>query len=144
MISCQNDKINIQKIAKNWKIQRDIYSKGNLIIKENKEFEFNEKSHLSETFSRGSWIIKRDTLFLKSQIPSECLYMYNFSLYCEKKYILIEELIETTIENCTPNNHTILFTKFQNEKFILRNDSLIYVNSNKNCANKQTNYKLYQ
>ncbi|MEN2436604.1 hypothetical protein AAH994_14400 [Weeksellaceae bacterium A-14] len=134
----------MKKIVNNWNIKRDAYAKGNLILNENRTFQFTEKSHLSETFSSGNWKIENDTIFLNSKMPKECLYVNNFKPYCEDKYVVFKEKIETTIENCEPKNFTKFYTAFQNEKFIFKNDSLIYINPNKNCANNQYNYKLYK
>ncbi len=142
--SCQKKNIDEINVVNNWNIKRDPYTSGQLVLNENKTFHFTERSHLSETFSNGVWKMKDDTIYLNSKMHNECLYMNSFKPYCEDKYIVTREKIETTIENCQPKNYTRFYTIFQNEKFKFRNDSLFYVNPNKNCANKQSNYEIYR
>ena len=142
--SCQKENIDEINVVNNWNIKRDPYTSGQLVLNENKTFHFTERSHLSETFSNGVWKMKDDTIYLNSKMHNECLYMNSFKPYCEDKYIVTREKIETTIENCQPKNYTRFYTIFQNEKFKFRNDSLFYVNPNKNCANKQSNYEIYR
>src|SRR5690606_23752260 len=130
--SCQKENIDEINVVNNWNIKRDPYTSGQLVLNENKTFHFTERSHLSETFSNGVWKMKDDTIYLNSKMHNECLYMNSFKPYCEDKYIVTREKIETTIENCQPKNYTRFYTIFQNEKFKFRNDSLFYVNPNKN------------
>ncbi|MDO5616854.1 MAG: hypothetical protein Q4G16_11730 [Cruoricaptor ignavus] len=141
--SCiDSKKIKAEKIIGNWNIERNAYSKGNLDITENKTFSFSETSHLNETYANGNWEIINDTLILTSKMPNECLYVNNFAQYCEDKYIVVKLFFETTIEHCEPKNITKNFTKFDNEKFVIKSDSLIYISTNKNCANEQFEYKI--
>ncbi|MBW8358170.1 MAG: hypothetical protein K0M63_00025, partial [Weeksellaceae bacterium] len=133
-----------KKTIGNWNVERDVYTKGSLVLNTNKTFQFSEEGHLSETHSNGTWNIKNDTLILNSLMPTECLYVNNFSPYCEDKYIVTKEKIETTIENCEPKKIGKFYTKFSNEKFVIKKDTLIYVNENKNCANEQFPYKIFK
>ena len=144
LVSCQNAKIDLKLIVGNWNIKRDVYAKGSLTINENMTFKFSEMGHLSESSSSGTWEIKKDTLILSSTMPKECLYVLKFGPSCENKNIVIEDLIETTVENCEPKSYTKFYTKFWTEKFIIKKDSLIYIITNKNCTKKQTDYKIFR
>ena len=145
LLGCKKDqRIDSKKIIGLWNIERDAYTKGTLRINENQTFKFKETAHLSETFSEGIWKIKKDTLFLNSKPSTECLYLNNFSPFCEDEFIVVKPYIETTIENCHPDNFTKYYTSFNQEKFIVKNDSLIYINENKNCENEQFGYRIYK
>ncbi len=144
LTSCQKENIDEKNIVNNWNIKRDPYTSGQLVLNENRTFHFAERTHLAEAFSNGVWKIEDDTIYLNSKMTKECLYIDKFKPYCEDKYIVTKEKIETTIENCEPKNYTRFYTIFQNEKFLFRNDSLIYVYPNKNCANLQSNYEIYR
>lgn len=140
---CKNNDEELSKnIVGKWNVERDVYSKGSLVLNTDKTFHFSENKHLSETYSSGNWIIKNDTLLLNSKMPTECLFVNNFSPYCKDKHIVVKPLIETTFENCEPQNYGKFYTKFDNEKFVVKEDTLTYINENKNCANEQYPYKI--
>ena len=143
-VGCQSDKIDFKLFGGNWKIERDVYRKGALIINQDRTFKFSDIGHLSESYSSCTWKIKKDTLVLSSTMPQECLYVHKFAPFCPNKNIIIEEKIETTIENCEPKNYTKFYSKFLREKFILKKDSLIYIVTNKNCDKKHTDYRIFR
>ena len=141
-IGCQNDKqsknmrenMREKLVEGNWKnfVQNEISTEitilknGNYIYQSNAELIF---------FSNGDWNIKNDTLYLNSIMPKECFFVSNFGPSCRNPNMIIEELIETTVENCKPLTWNKYFTKFSNEKFILRNDTLTHIPKCKNVEN---------
>lgn len=143
-VGCHSDKIDLKLILGNWKIERDVYTKGALTINANRTFKFSEIGHLSESYSSGTWEIKKDTLVLSSTMPKECLYVNKFAPSCPNKNIVIEGKIETTIENCEPKKYTKFYSKFLTEKFILKKNALIYIVTNKNCDKKHTDYRIFR
>ena len=133
-IGCQKDRqstsvsknLSRELVQGNWKnfVQNEIYSE--IIIMKSGNFNYTNNSELL-SFSNGTWNVKRDTLYLNSVIPHECFFVSKFGPICRNPNILIEELIETTIENCEPSHENKYFIKFLNEKFIIRNDTLIHI-----------------
>lgn len=138
------DKKNIEKIIGSWTIERDVYTNGILKINSDKTFNFSETRDGSKTYANGYWRIKKDTLILNSEMATECLYVNNFKQYCEDKYIVVKPYIETTVENCEPNKGSNYYTKFSDEKFIVKGELIYYINTNKNCANEQFEIKIHR
>ena len=102
--------------------------KAKLIIKADKTFEYTSATCQSRSKSNGNWEIKNDTISLKSIKPKGCLYQNRFGVYCSK--IDNNSFFENnkTIEGCEPNGREPDYEIFENEKFIIKNDTLIHVN----------------
>lgn len=120
LLSCRNDK---NKILEN-KFEYKWYSlDGNLTIKNDKTFEFNRFTCISQSISKGYWKILNDTLILNSYDPKDCYFKEDFIIFppnTKKHYP------RKTIKNCKPN---IGYVKFKNEKFHIKDSILIYINS---------------
>lgn len=81
---------------------------------------------MTQLYSEGLWLIKNDTLILNSLRPNDCLYIDDFS-FNEKETF---ESMKTTLKNGTPKPNSKFFTEFNNSKFMVKPDSLIYLNLN--------------
>jgi len=96
-----------------------------LIIKQNKTFEYSSHSCQSGSKSNGIWKIEKDTIFLNSIKPKNCLFQHPFGIICN-----FDELDKNnkTIKNCEPSEREADYEIFKDEKFYIRNDTLIHVN----------------
>ena len=124
--------------------------KQKLIIKENKTFEFSSRACQDGSKSNGTWKIEKDTIILNSVKPKGCLFQHKFG-FC----IIIgnNSYLENnkTIEGCEPSGRDSSYEIFENEKFFMRNDTLIHkTKKNAPCPNlkiaysmKEKNRKLY-
>ena len=136
----KNSKFEVKNTSiKDWKVVRYPYSNATLTLLNNNEFKYHETGHISESYSEGIWYRKNDTLLLNSLRPNKCLYIDDFSLNTKETY----ESMITTITNCLPESSSITFTEFSNSQFLIKKDSLIYLNLNKDYKNKYGNYKIY-
>ena len=124
---------------RDWKVVRYPYSNAVLTLLENNEFKYSENGHTSELYSEGLWSMKNDTLMLNSLRPNECLYIDDFSLNEKETF----ESMKTTLKNCNPKPNSKFFTEFNNSKFIVKTDSLIYLNLNSDYKGQYGNYKIY-
>ena len=145
LVSCKDKRLlTAEKIIGSWSVERDAYSKGTLKINPGKTFNFSETRDTSKTYANGNWRIENDTLILTSIMAPECLYVNNFAQYCEDKSIVVKPYIETTIENCDPKKSENFYTKFNDEKFVIKGPSIFYINTNKDCANEQFETKIHR
>jgi len=136
--SCKKDlpkKIENPKFVRTWydTVQGMPY-KAKLIIKANKTFEYSDHGCQSGSKSDGIWKIKNDTIILKSIKPKGCLFQHHFGVYCiainDKSYFENNK----TIKGCEPSGRESDYEIFENEKFFIRNDTLIHANKVKdNC-----------
>lgn len=142
-INCSTDTKNkfekSEDFIRDWSVIRYPYSKAILSLSENHEFKYHETGHLSEIYSEGIWKLDNDTLTLNSLQPNECLYLDDFSL---TKGQTIDD-IQTTFKNCNPKPDSKFFIEFNNSKFIVTKDSLIYLNLNREYLIKYGNYKIF-
>ena len=138
------DSIIQDKIIGNWKIKNNEYDKEYLEINSDNTFYYKGVGHLNESFAKGRWKVVNDSLVLNSITPKECLYVVNFGTYCEHANIVIEEKINTTFDDCEPQTISKLYKAFNDTRFILKKDTMFYVEVNKNCSNKLNKIKLYR
>lgn len=92
-----------------------------LKINNNKTFEFERFNSISSSISKGKWEVINDTLILNSFQTNKCYFLENFKLEPLRKndiYILIK-----TNKDCHPNQGYVIF---KNEKFYLKDSTLIY------------------
>lgn len=134
--SCKKDlpkEIENPKFVRTWydTVQGMPY-RAKLIINANKTFEFSDHGCQSGSKSYGNWKIVNDTITLKSIKPKGCLYQNRFGVYCikigDKSYFENSK----TIKGCEPSGRESDYEIFENEKFIIRNDTLIHINQAKN------------
>lgn len=109
--------------------------RAKLSIKENNTFEYSSRSCQDGSKSNGIWKIEKDTIILNSIKPKGCLFQHPFGVIC----IPFNEPFNgdyKTIKDCEPSGREATYEIFENEKFILRNDTLIHTNKVKdNCPN---------
>ena len=141
--------INSNKVLGIWKLnlKKDSLNiiTANLHLLENKTFKYSGKyeSKIS-LFSQGKWKIVSDTLFLNTENISKCYYLWNgISTQCEnfdqsniENGIVVKQYFEdpTTIKNCIPKDNNVFYSKFTDEKFLIKNDLLIYVPKKYDCS----------
>jgi hypothetical protein len=106
--------------------------RAKLNIKADKTFEYTSRACQSGSESNGIWKIVNDTINLKSIKPKGCLFQNRFGVYCikvgDKSYFENNK----TIKGCEPSGREPDYEIFENEKFIMRNDTLIHINQAKN------------
>lgn len=108
-----------------------------LDIRANKTFKYWSGACQSSSESNGTWKIENDTIILKSIKPKGCLFQNRFGVYCiprnDKSYFENNK----TIKGCEPSGRESTYEIFENEKFIIKNDTLIHINIAKNECSKQ-------
>lgn len=135
-ISCKKGEtkaIEKSEFVKTWfDTVRMVPFKSKLIINDNKTFEYNGGACTSSFESKGSWKIEKDTLILNSSKTKKCYWKHPFGLMCsEKDFEKIRE-DNKTIKDCNPTGENA-YVIFDNEKFYIRNDTLIHTKKNKYC-----------
>ncbi|PQA92730.1 hypothetical protein [Chryseobacterium piscicola] len=141
--------VNSNKVVGIWKLDLKndslsfITAKLNLL--ENNTFKYSGKyqSKIS-LFSLGKWKIVSDTLYLKTENINKCYYLWNgISTQCENfdnsktenGIVVKQHFVEpTTIKNCLPKSRKVYYSKFTDEKFLVKNDLLIYVPKKYDCS----------
>jgi hypothetical protein len=103
-----------------------------LDIKANKTFEYISGACDSGSESKGTWIIENDTIILKSIKPQGCLFQNRFGVYCISRNDKTYFENNKTIKGCEPSGNESTYEIFENEKFIIQNDTLIHINQVKN------------
>lgn len=127
------------EFVRDWKVVRYPYSNATLTLLKNNEFKYSESGHITQIYSEGLWRKNKDTLILNSLRPNDCLYIDDFSLNEKEAF----ESMKTTMKNCNPKPNSKIFTEFNNSKFIIKSDSLIYLNLNIEYKKENGNYKIY-
>jgi len=133
--SCKKD---LPKEIENPKFVRIWYDTVQMIpfmsrleIKANKTFKYWGGACDSRFESNGTWKIENDTISLKSIKPKGCHFQNRFGVYCiprnDKSYFENNK----TIKDCEPSGGSE-YEIFENEKFIIQNDTLIHINQAKN------------
>ena len=102
-----------------------------LEIHKNKTFEYYGGACSASFKSSGTWTERNDTLILNSSKTTECLHENEFGVICQTTDQIIKNRDRTTIKGCDPKMD-ISYEKFINERFFIRNDTLIYVNKRNN------------
>jgi hypothetical protein len=124
LISCKKSEGLPNKFVGTW-YDSEYIIPGKSSIKINKDSSFSYKSRGCQwgSVSNGKWKIIGDSIELNSTSSDTCYKMFPF-VYCfpfgEKD---TKDLL--TIPNCIPNENAF-FAIFKNEKFYLKNDSLVY------------------
>ena len=116
-----------------------------LELNKNKTFEYYGTNEFKDSiFSHGNWKINNDTIILNSKNIDECFYLWNGISYDCKNFensnsdnnIVIKQHYEyqTTNKNCQPKSSKIFFAKIENEKILIKNDSLTYIPKKYDCS----------
>ncbi len=134
--SCKKDNPKIEENSKFVKVWFDTVRsypfKAKLIINKNKTFKYSGGACTSSFGAKGIWRIENDTIILNSIKPKECMWKRDFGLICEK----LTDNDYKTIKDCEPKGEDS-YENFENEKFYVRNDTLIHKNDKndkmKNC-----------
>ena len=125
-VSCKNAEDESKKFVGKWHdTEYIIPTKGFIEIKSDSTFFYRIAGCGWRSISKGSWILYHDTIELISGKIDTCYYTFPFV-----KCVEVDELVKygKTISNCSPEDG-IDFREFTNERFYLRNDTLIYSNS---------------
>lgn len=135
--SCKKDSPKIEENSKFVKVWFDtviiVPFEAKLIIKKDNTFDYSGGACTSSFGAKGIWRIENDTIILNSIKPKECLWTHKFGKNCTTREEIIAERDNKTIKNCEPNEDES-YEIFENEKFYIRNDTLIHKNDeNENC-----------
>ena len=80
--------------------------------------------------SKGSWKLNGDTIVLNSFEPTECYYVEDFGIKIIVEPPIIGDTtiheMRTSIRGCEPQLSST-YIMFNNEKFIIKNDTLIHI-----------------
>ncbi len=135
-ISCKKDEQKVIKkseFVKTWfDTVRGMPFMSKLKINENRTFDYYGGACTSRFHSEGTWRIEKDTLILNSYKTNKCYWKENFGLICTKEEIDSMREDNKTIKDCKPTGEE-RYVIFHNERFYLRNDTLIHTKKNKNC-----------
>ena len=117
-----------EKFTKTW-YDTEYIIPGRTTLKINPDFTFNYSATgcMWRCLSKGKWNLNKDTLEFNSTTSDTCYNMFPFAdcpKFGENKKFI------TTIANCTAETETV-FIIFKNEKFYLKNDSLVYIQKKK-------------
>lgn len=105
LFSCnKNNPIDASQLYGLWKIKNDsMETRESLNLNTDKTFTYKSSGHIAESFSFGKWEIEEeDTLILNSIMPKECYYVFSFDGKCQSSHLLMDELIQKTINECEP------------------------------------------
>ncbi|GAB3723050.1 hypothetical protein [Flavobacterium koreense] len=121
------------KFVKTWfDTVRMIPMSERLEIKQNKTFKYVLGACTSGSWSEGNWNLKNDTIILNSFKPKECIYLSDYGALCSTIEEMRKYPPESSIKNCKPNSEDS-YEMFVNEKFYIKNDTLVHVKQNKKC-----------
>jgi Carbohydrate binding domain (family 32) len=117
-----------------------------LQINKNNTFEYKSHSCQVGSKSNGTWSIKNDTIVLNSIKPKGCHLQYPFGIVCAFNKGNTQKNEENqTIKGCNPSESDVIYEIFQNEKFYIRNDTLIHLNKIKEeCPNLKVVFSKYE
>lgn len=117
---------------------------ASLEINKDHTFKFTGGACTASFHSYGNWIEKNDTLILNSILPKECFQINEFGKMCYSKEEIEKIRFTKTIADCEPKNDNS-FENFKDEKFYLRNDSLVLKKDKKEkCTEKEIVFFKYK
>ncbi|MBZ4037151.1 hypothetical protein K6T82_20495 [Flavobacterium sp. 17A] len=126
LLSCKKENKEQKSVfVKTWyDTEMDIPYMARLEINKDHTFKFVGGACTTSFHSDGNWIEKNDTLILNSVLPKECFQIHEFGKMCYSKEEIEKIRFTKTIADCEPKNEDS-FENFKDEKFYLRNDSLV-------------------
>lgn len=111
-----------------------------LKINKNNTFEFSSGACSYRSISEGTWELKNDTIILNSSKPKECFYLCEYGTICKTvEEINIRRDRKKSIKDCDADLE-FEYELFSNEKFYLKNDTLVHVKQNKQCVGLEFAY----
>lgn len=116
------------------------YSK--LEIKQNNTYKYVGGACTASWSSEGVWIIKNDTIILNSKKPKECVYLSEYGTMCRTRIEIQKNGPEISSKDCDTAYSYPEFEVFKNEKFYLKNDTLVHVKQNKKCEGIDIAYSM--
>lgn len=146
LISCKKeDKKQESIFVKTWyDTEMVIPYMASLEINKDHTFKFTGGACTASFHSYGNWIEKNDTLILNSILPKECFQINEFGKMCYSKEEIEKIRFTKTIADCEPKNDDS-FENFKDEKFYLRNDSLVLKKDKKEkCTEKEIVFFKYK
>ena len=112
-----------------------------LEIKQNRTFKLIGGACTAGWWSEGSWNLKNDTIILNSIKPKKCVYLREYAAMCRTIEEIRKNDRKISIKDCTPDSDDD-YEMFINEKFYIRNDTLIHVKQNKKCEGIEVAYSI--
>ncbi|MDX6183795.1 hypothetical protein SGQ44_15880 [Flavobacterium sp. Fl-77] len=110
-----------------------------LEIKQNRTFKLIGGACTARWWSEGSWRIKNDTIILNSFKPKKCIYLREYGIMCRTFEEIRKNGREVSIKDCNPDSDND-YEMFINEKFYIKNDTLVHVKQNKKCEGIKVAY----
>lgn len=130
------------KFVKTWfDTIRGIPFTEKLEIKQNKTFKLIGGACTAAWWSEGSWYLKNDTIILKSFKPKKCIYLREYGSMCRTIEEIIKNGREVSVKDCIPGSDDD-YAMLVNEKFYIRNDTLVHVKQNKKCKAIEVAYSI--
>jgi len=119
-------------------VERVIPFGAYLKIDSNYNFTYSGGACVARFFSKGSWTITDDTLFLNSFEPEECYYLSEFGINCRS---FDDDYQPTTsIKGCKPSDIKE-YVIFNQEKFIIKDSILTHIQKPNNlCPEIKDNF----
>jgi len=127
-----NDFINNEFLGEWCSVERVIPFGAVLTIDTNYNFTYKGAVCMASFYSKGNWTLNNDTLTFNSIEPKECCYITGFRTTCAKVTIGDTTSYErfkpkTSIKDCEPDDIDYYYVIFKNEKFIIKDSTLIYL-----------------
>ena len=113
-----------------------------LEIKQNRTFKYVGGACTESWSSEGLWIIKNDTIILNSIKPKDCVYLSEYGTMCKTIAEIRKNGPEISSKDCDTAYSYPEFEVFKNEKFYLKNDTLVHVKQNKKCEGIDIAYSM--
>lgn len=125
LVSCKESETVPNKFIGKWfDTEYIVPMKASIEIKSDSTFSYSSSSCQWKSLSKGSWKISKDTIELTSSKIDTCYRAFPF-MHCLKFGQEVQTVMR--IKGCEPEYNDTNFAIFKNEKFYLKNDSLIYV-----------------
>lgn len=130
------------EFAKTWfDTIRGIPFTEKLEVKQNRTFKLIGGACTARWWSEGSWDLKNDTIILNSFKPKECTYLEEYAAMCRTIQEIRKNGREVSIKDCTPDSDDD-YQMLINEKFYIRNDTLVHVKQDKKCEGIEVVYSI--
>lgn len=139
-----NDNLIESEFIGEWcSVKRIIPYTAYLKIDSSYNFSFEGGTCSMRFYSKGSWILNSDTIILNSFKPTGCYYISDFEVTCtivDTSSSNIGNPYKTSIKDCAPDEGDE-YVLFNQEKFIIQNDTLIHVRKTINiCPEIKDNF----
>lgn len=134
-----NDNQNAEFVKTWFDTIRGIPFTEKLEIKQNGTFKLIGGACTAGWWSEGIWSLKNDTIILNSLKPKKCVYLREYAAMCRTIKEIRKNGREISIKDCNPDADDD-YDMLINEKFYIRNDTLVHVKQNKKCEGIEVAY----